>query len=81
VENAKSSIKTRVSDRATQTAAQMLADELWALLHGMASLYLDRFAPFDLTRITECRNDTDPRRSDRSKRSREYARVAATSLA
>ena len=30
----------------------MLADELWALLHGMASLYLDRFAPFDLARIT-----------------------------
>src|SRR6516225_898200 len=37
---------------ATQAEAQMLADELWALLHGMASLYLDRFAPFDLARVT-----------------------------
>jgi AcrR family transcriptional regulator len=27
--------------------AQALADELWALLHGMAALYLDRFAPFN----------------------------------
>lgn len=32
--------------------AEDLADELWALLHGMATLYLDRFAPFDLDRVT-----------------------------
>ena len=25
---------------------------MWALLHGMAALYLDRFALFDLTRAT-----------------------------
>jgi AcrR family transcriptional regulator len=31
---------------------QMLADELWALLHGMAALYMDRVAPFDLARVT-----------------------------
>ena len=28
-----------------------LTDETWALLHGMATLYLDRSAPFDLDRV------------------------------
>jgi AcrR family transcriptional regulator len=45
-------VRPLIADKATQTEAQVLADELWALLHGMASLYLDRFAPFDLARIT-----------------------------
>jgi AcrR family transcriptional regulator len=36
---------------ATQADALMLADELWALLHGMAALYLDRSAPFDTKRV------------------------------
>jgi len=45
-------VRPLVGDKATQAEAQMLADELWALLHGMASLYLDRSAPFDLARIT-----------------------------
>jgi AcrR family transcriptional regulator len=45
-------VRPLMADTATQAEAQMLADELWALLHGMASLYLDRFAPFDLARIT-----------------------------
>lgn len=31
---------------------QILADELWALLHGMSALYMDRVAPFDLARVT-----------------------------
>jgi AcrR family transcriptional regulator len=39
-------LKESVSD------AETLVDELWALLHGMAALYLDRFAPFDLTKVT-----------------------------
>jgi hypothetical protein len=30
----------------------MVAEELWALLNGMAMLYLDRSAPFDLHRAT-----------------------------
>ena len=30
---------------------QILADELWALLHGMSALYMDRVAPFDLERV------------------------------
>jgi AcrR family transcriptional regulator len=45
-------VRPLVADKATQAEARILADELWALLHGMASLFLDRFAPFDLTRIT-----------------------------
>ena len=45
-------VRPLMADNATQAEAQMLADELWALLHGMASLHLDRFAPFDLARIT-----------------------------
>lgn len=31
-----------------------LIDELWAALHGMAALYLDRAAPFNLERAQEC---------------------------
>jgi hypothetical protein len=31
---------------------QILADELWALLHGMSALYMDRVAPFDLATVT-----------------------------
>jgi AcrR family transcriptional regulator len=45
-------VRPLMGDRATQADAQMLADELWALLHGMASLYLDRSVPFDLTRVS-----------------------------
>ena len=45
-------VRPLMADKATQAEAQMLADELWALLHGMASLHLDRFVPFDLARIT-----------------------------
>ncbi len=36
---------------ATEADTRMLGDELWALLHGMAALYLDRSAPFDLERV------------------------------
>ena len=45
-------VRPLMGDKATQAEAQMLADELWALLHGMASLCQNRFAPFDLARIT-----------------------------
>jgi len=31
---------------------QILADELWALLHGMSALYMDRVAPFDVAKVT-----------------------------
>lgn len=37
-------------EHASEADGQIMADELWALLHGMAALYLDRVAPFDLER-------------------------------
>jgi hypothetical protein len=33
---------------------QVLMDELWAVLHGMAALYLDRSAAFDPGRARDC---------------------------
>jgi AcrR family transcriptional regulator len=45
-------VRSFTENKVTEAEAQMLADELWALLHGMAALHLDRFAPFDVTRIT-----------------------------
>jgi AcrR family transcriptional regulator len=32
------------------SGAELLFNDLWAVLHGMAALYLDRSAPFDLAR-------------------------------
>jgi AcrR family transcriptional regulator len=34
--------------------ADVLIDELWAVLHGMAALHLDRSAAFDLGRAQDC---------------------------
>jgi hypothetical protein len=34
--------------------AELLFNDLWAVLHGMAALYLDRSAPFDLARAQNC---------------------------
>lgn len=36
------------------SGADRLVDELWAVLHGMAALHLDRHAPFDLGRAQDC---------------------------
>jgi hypothetical protein len=36
---------------ATEAEATLLTYELWALLHGMAALYLDRSVPFDVERV------------------------------
>jgi hypothetical protein len=36
---------------AGEVDGQVLADEFWALLHGMSALYMDRVAPFDLARV------------------------------
>lgn len=44
-------VQPLIGKGATSADAQTLADELWALLHGMAVLYLDRAAPFDLARV------------------------------
>jgi len=36
------------------SGAGFLFEDLWAVLHGMAALYLDRSAPFDLDRAKDC---------------------------
>jgi AcrR family transcriptional regulator len=45
-------VRPVMAEGASESELQALADELWALLHGMAALYLDRGAPFDLGRVT-----------------------------
>jgi AcrR family transcriptional regulator len=45
-------VRSVAGENTTEAESQALADELWALLHGMAALNLDRFAPFDLTRAS-----------------------------
>jgi hypothetical protein len=37
-----------IEENAEAGGADVLIDELWAVLHGMAALYLDRSAAFDL---------------------------------
>jgi AcrR family transcriptional regulator len=44
-------VRPLAGKKATEADAQILVDELWALLHGMATLYLDRSAPFDPGRV------------------------------
>jgi hypothetical protein len=43
-----------VQGNAQSDRADVLLDELWAVLHGMAALYLDRSAAFDLGRAQDC---------------------------
>jgi AcrR family transcriptional regulator len=45
-------IGDKVQPLLTEADRAALVDELWALMHGMAALYLDRFAPFDLKKVT-----------------------------
>jgi AcrR family transcriptional regulator len=45
-------VRPEIGESASDAERQALADELWALLHGMAALYLDRSAPFDLESVT-----------------------------
>jgi AcrR family transcriptional regulator len=44
-------VRPLLGESASEAQGQILADELWALLHGMAALYMDRVAPFDLARV------------------------------
>jgi AcrR family transcriptional regulator len=44
-------VRRLAGKKATETDAQILVDELWALLHGMATLHLDRSVPFDPERV------------------------------
>jgi AcrR family transcriptional regulator len=36
------------------SGADLLLEDLWAVLHGMAILHLDRSAPFDVSRAKDC---------------------------
>ena len=45
-------VRPLIGENAGGADGQILADELWALLHGMSALYMDRVAPFDLARVT-----------------------------
>lgn len=37
-----------------ESGAELLFEDLWAILHGMAILHLDRSVPFDVTRAKDC---------------------------
>jgi hypothetical protein len=43
-----------IEENGEADAFDVLMDELWAVLHGMAALYLDRSAAFDLGRARDC---------------------------
>jgi AcrR family transcriptional regulator len=45
-------VRPLLGEAAGEAEGQILADELWALLHGMSALFMDRVAPFDLARVT-----------------------------
>ena len=44
-----------IEEDAEACRVDKLMDELWAALHGMAALYLDRSAAFDVGRGRRCR--------------------------
>jgi AcrR family transcriptional regulator len=46
-------VQPLLGEHAGEADAQIVADELWALLHGMSALYMDRVAPFDLARVKQ----------------------------
>ena len=37
-----------------ESGAELLFEDLWAILHGMAILHLDRSVPFDVSRAKDC---------------------------
>jgi AcrR family transcriptional regulator len=43
-----------IEGNAEAFGTDVLLDELWAVLHGMAALYLDRAAAFDVGRAQDC---------------------------
>lgn len=46
-------VRPLLGENAGDADGRILADELWALLHGMAALYMDRFAAFDLKKVND----------------------------
>jgi AcrR family transcriptional regulator len=54
-ETAKAVVRAWLTEEnAEADGADVLIDELWAVLHGMAALYLDRSVAFDLGRAQDC---------------------------
>ena len=43
-----------ISSRGDPSGVELLFNDLWALLHGMAARYLDRSAPFNLASAQDC---------------------------
>ena len=37
-----------------KSGAELLFEDLWVILHGMATLHLDRSVPFDAGRAKDC---------------------------
>ena len=46
-------LRPLAGNNATEADAMMLTEEPWALLHGMAALYLHRSVPFELERVVK----------------------------
>jgi hypothetical protein len=47
-------VQTWLTACGRESGAELLFEDLWAVLHGMATLYLDRSAPFDVSRAKDC---------------------------
>jgi AcrR family transcriptional regulator len=43
-----------VTECQSESAAELLFEDLWAVLHGMAALHLDRSVPFEIGRAKDC---------------------------
>ena len=43
-----------ITECQSDSGAELLFEDLWAVLHGMAALHLDRAVPFDIQRAQDC---------------------------
>ena len=46
--------KWLITECKTDSGAELLFEDLWAILHGMAALHLDRSVPFEIDRAKDC---------------------------
>ena len=46
--------KWLITECKSDAGAELLFEELWAVLHGMAALHLDRSVPFEIGRAKDC---------------------------
>jgi AcrR family transcriptional regulator len=47
-------VQTWLTACGRESGAELLFEDLWAVLHGMAIVHLDRSAPFDVSRAKDC---------------------------